>query len=288
MFEHIDTQEFWENTPIKQEMIETVELRKLRKLLRVNNDRILIFAGAGMSQESNLPLFSSRVQAHENTLKSLHPKDSNFNSRVLAHENTKVNTFNNLEHKTQKDVIDLFDSHTPHIGYTTLLRILRNKDYYIFTSNIDGYFLKAGFDCDRIIEIHGNVHYTQCPNGCPKIKPYEEDDTCEDCKVKMVPNVFTGGFHNFINKTSDIEKKMDDDINNYPGPQGYIIIEIGAGINIPVIRDYSEILVEDKGLRLVRINPEYWQIPVDILSINTARLPHSATIGIKVIENLLL
>lgn len=53
----------------------------------------------------------------------------------------------------------------PHEGYHILLRLLKQlnvNDYYIFTSNVDGLFVKAGFDQERVYEKQGSYKYLQC------------------------------------------------------------------------------------------------------------------------------
>ncbi len=37
---------------------------------------------------------------------------------------------------------------------------------FVFTSNVDGQFQKAGFDPESIHECHGSIHWLQCQNGC--------------------------------------------------------------------------------------------------------------------------
>ena len=32
-------------------------------------------------------------------------------------------------------------------------------------SNVDGHFQKAGFDPERVFEVHGNIHFWQCRRG---------------------------------------------------------------------------------------------------------------------------
>jgi len=236
--------DFWEFTPIKQSIIESVENLKLKKIHI--GKKLLIFAGSGMSQESGIPVF------HGSDLKG---------------------------GLSQKDGIELVNNHTPHQGYIDLLNFCEGKEYYVMTSNIDGYFAKAGFDPQRVVEVHGNVNYMQCPNGCAQIFNYKEGSRCEECYEYLVSNVMVSGFHNFISKTSFVEKNMDIDIST----DIWTIIEIGAGVLVPVIRDYSEILVEDKKFNLIRINPEHWQIPENILSKNTSRIPHKSILGIKIL-----
>lgn len=245
---------FWEYSPKPQVVIDSIEMRKL-KIIN-SYQKILIFAGAGMSQESNLPIFTD-------------------NKTLIDHSPNN-----------QKNLIDLFNSHEPHIGYTKLLNYctLKNKDYYIFTSNIDGYFTRTNFDKSKIIEIHGNIFNSQCPHNCTNdncILPFIENAKCKHCGELLVPNVFSGGFSHWIYKHQDIENKMNQDIKSQPSD--WLIIEIGAGINVPVIRDYSEILVEDYGMGLIRINPEHYQIPKELLSKKTIRIRYKATTGINIL-----
>ena len=37
---------------------------------------------------------------------------------------------------------------------------------FVFTSNVDGQFHKAGFDPQRIVECHGSIHHLQCVENC--------------------------------------------------------------------------------------------------------------------------
>ena len=36
------------------------------------------------------------------------------------------------------------------------------KDSFNFTSNIDGHWIKSGWDQSAIVECHGSIHYMQC------------------------------------------------------------------------------------------------------------------------------
>ena len=53
----------------------------------------------------------------------------------------------------------------PHQGYYHLLQSLQqqfNNNYFICTSNIDGFFAKSGFDPEKIYEVHGTIDNIQC------------------------------------------------------------------------------------------------------------------------------
>ena len=51
----------------------------------------------------------------------------------------------------------------PHDGFKILRQWTEDKQdhYFIFTSNVDGQFQKAGFDDLKIAECHGSIHYIQ-------------------------------------------------------------------------------------------------------------------------------
>ena len=55
--------------------------------------------------------------------------------------------------------LDLYRKTIPHEGFNKLLDIVKSKNdnYFIFTSNVDGQFQKAGFDENKITECHGST-----------------------------------------------------------------------------------------------------------------------------------
>src|SRR4051794_12822569 len=56
----------------------------------------------------------------------------------------------------------------PHAGYAILRRWAesRPRGWFVFTSNVDAHFYRAGFDADRIAEVHGSLEWSQCNEGC--------------------------------------------------------------------------------------------------------------------------
>lgn len=47
-----------------------------------------------------------------------------------------------------------------------LYELVKDKDYFVVTSNIDAHFTLAGFPTDRLFEIEGNCRNLQCSQGC--------------------------------------------------------------------------------------------------------------------------
>jgi NAD-dependent SIR2 family protein deacetylase len=54
----------------------------------------------------------------------------------------------------------------PNDGYSTLLDMVKNKDYFVLTSNVDACFERSGFEKTRIYTPQGEYTYLQCMTPC--------------------------------------------------------------------------------------------------------------------------
>ena len=54
----------------------------------------------------------------------------------------------------------------PKPVYDTLLRLIRGKDYFVITTNVDHCFQKAGFDKKRLFYTQGDYGLFQCSEPC--------------------------------------------------------------------------------------------------------------------------
>lgn len=54
----------------------------------------------------------------------------------------------------------------PKPVYETLLRLVRDKDYFVITTNVDHCFQKAGFDKKRLFYTQGDYGLFQCSGPC--------------------------------------------------------------------------------------------------------------------------
>jgi len=129
-------------------------------------DAVLITAGAGMGVNSGLPDF----RGNEGFWKA-YPviKDLGISFQNMA--NPKWFATNpSLAWAFYGHRLNLYRETTPHAGFKMLLDLVEKKsnDYFIYTSNVDGQFQKAGFSQDKIVEIHGSIHHFQCSNNCKK------------------------------------------------------------------------------------------------------------------------
>ena len=73
--------------------------------------------------------------------------------------------------------LQLYRSTKPHKGFQILKSWADSKSngYFVFTSNVDGHFQKAGFPEERVVECHGSINHMQCVDGSGDIWPCTEE-----------------------------------------------------------------------------------------------------------------
>ena len=126
-------------------------------------DAIVIAAGAGIGVDSGLPDFRGN-DGFWNAYPALAKAQINFtdiaNPRVF-HQQPEL-AWGFYGHR-----LDLYRKTVPHAGFGILKKWTdAKKGSWVFTSNVDGQFQKAGFAKDQIHECHGSIHYLQCVDEC--------------------------------------------------------------------------------------------------------------------------
>ena len=167
---------------------------------------------------------------------------------------------------------NLYRVTAPHDGFAMLRRWVEGKPQggFVFTSNVDDHFGRAGFDRDRIVEIHGSVEWRQCLAGCgPAIfaadgEPIDVDPEsfraaapfprCPGCAGLARPNILMFGDRSWLPDRTDAQLDRFNLWLNSLGTSRLVVVELGAGQAIPTVRNLAEQLVFELGATLVRIN----------------------------------
>ena len=241
-----------------------------------NADAILITAGAGMGVDSGLPDF----RGNEGFWKA-YPviKDLGIGFEDMANpqwfETNPALAWAFYGHR-----FNLYKDTVPHKGFKMLLDLVatKNDDYFVYTSNVDGQFQKAGFSEDKIVEVHGSIHHFQCCINCENEiwSAYNEDieidmdkfkalniPRCKYCDGTARPNILMFGDWSWNGSRTSQQK---DNFNTWlkalqKEKKKLAIIEIGAGTVIPTIRDLGEnIASHTQRNKLIRINPREFNI----------------------------
>ncbi|MEZ4483262.1 MAG: Sir2 family NAD-dependent protein deacetylase [Syntrophotaleaceae bacterium] len=181
----------------------------------------------------------------------------------------------------------LYRQTEPHRGFSLLRDWVARYSLkcFVVTSNVDGQFQKAGFEGEKILEVHGSIHHLQCSVPCcgqiwKNIETVPVDDAtmnalhyplCPYCGAVARPNILMFGDAAWIPERSERQRRrFEEFLDVSTGPP--TVIELGAGTTVPTIRHLSERLIHRYGATLIRINPREAQVPQGQISLEMGAL----------------
>ena len=245
-------------------LIESIDEKYQRAAKAIREaDGLLIAAGAGMGVDSGLPDFRGK-----NGFWKAYPALGKVN--IEFHRIASPEAFVSMPNRAwgfYGHRLKLYRDTVPHDGFH-LLREMDEKlqqGVFVYTSNVDGQFQKAGFPENKVCEIHGSIHYLQCLNHCSSTwsadKFHPEVDVeqcrltsplpvCPDCHELARPQIMMFNDWRFIMDRVEHQQRQFEAWNAQV--KNLVTIEIGAGTNLPSIRRFAEF--SNKGF-LIRINP---------------------------------
>lgn len=243
-------------------------------------DALLIGAGAGMGVDSGLPDF----RGPEGFWKAYPP----FRGRRFSDVSTPhwFRTDPALAWGFFGHRLNLYRAAVPHRGFDILRRWgdARPLGAFVFTSNVDGQFQKAGFSADIILEQHGSIHFLQCTRECGRplwpadavqvdvdeatIRSRSVLPSCPDCGAIARPNILMFGDGEWDpTRCAEQERRYADWLRRVQNRQ-VVAIELGAGLAIPTVR-YE---CADRSNVLIRINPREAATPSGGISLRLGAL----------------
>lgn len=140
--------------------------------------------------------------------------------------------------------------------YADLLELVKDKDYFVLTTNVDHQFQLAGFDKKRLFYTQGDYGLWQCSKPCHQ-KTYDNEETvckmfteqknmkipselipyCPVCGAPMTMNLRSDntfvqdeGWYTASNRYEDFIRRHKD--------LHILFLELGVGANTPVIIKY--------------------------------------------------
>ncbi len=243
-------------------------------------DALLIGAGAGMGVDSGLPDFRG-----DEGFWNAYPA---FKGRRFAEMSNPVwfsrdpeQAWGFFGHR-----INLYRNATPHPGFGILLEWARARPagYFVFTSNVDGHFQRAGFDEERVIECHGALSHLQCVTPCSRsiwsaervsvdvdmetVRSTSPMPRCEHCGGLARPNVLMFSDGRWIEDRSGLQESRYRQWLKTTKGLSLAIVEIGAGTAVPSVRYECESAFGS----LIRINPRDSQVPDNGISLRMGGL----------------
>lgn len=140
--------------------------------------------------------------------------------------------------------------------YKRLFELVKDKDYFVLTTNVDHQFQKAGFDKKRLFYTQGDYGLFQCSEPCHNAT-YDNEAAIRamvarqaDMKIpaELIPHCPVCGKPMTMNLRADdsfvqdegwyrASKRYSDFLRRHEG-QHILFLELGVGMNTPVIIKY--------------------------------------------------
>lgn len=236
---------------------------------------LLIGAGAGMGVDSGLPDFRG-TEGFWNAYPPYAKLGLDFvslaNPRWFASDPTLAWGF--YGHRR-----NLYRATQPHAGFAILRCWAERMKHgaFVFTSNVDGHFQRAGFAAERVYEVHGALDWMQCTAGCgagifraaasaltideATMRASGPLPACPACGKLARPNVLMFNDWQWESQRSDEQAQRLESWLAAVAGEPTVIVECGAGVAIPTVRRFCERLAETAAATLIRINMREPEVP---------------------------
>jgi NAD-dependent SIR2 family protein deacetylase len=251
-------------------------------------DALLIGAGAGMGVDSGLPDFRG-----DQGFWRAYPPYAKLGLSFVEMANPEwFSRDPALGWGFYGHRLGLYRATRPHDGFNILRKWgeRMSHGYFVFTSNVDGQFQRAGFHSDRIVEIHGAIDWLQCTAECgigiyecdpsnPRPVEVEEQTmravgslpSCPRCGSIARPNILMFGDWEWDGRrTDEQQQRMNRWLQEIRGAR-LAVVECGSGQAISTVRHFCEGASRRNGT-LIRINPREADVPSGQIGIDAGAL----------------
>ena len=226
-------------------------IQKLKEEIE-NSEYILIGAGAGLSTSAGFLYDGKRFE-------------DNFKDYIKKYGFTDMYSAGFYNFPTLEEYwayfslyvyINRFDIEENET-YLNLYNIVKNKNYFVITTNVDGRFADSKFDKDKIFAVQGDFSLFQCSKPCRQETFYNEKYIREMIKYKkemkipteLIPKCPYCGENMSMNLRADStfvqDKNWDKQKSKYENflknsdNSKILFLELGVGFNTPSIIKYN-------------------------------------------------
>ncbi|QIZ50511.1 NAD-dependent protein deacetylase of SIR2 family [Dickeya zeae] len=255
-------------------------LQRIRNLL-ASCDAILIGAGAGLTASAGIDYLDEK--AFSRYFQGWVNKGFTAQYELMGYRNW-----------TQLEKWGYYKTHLSYVYYSqpfnqlyrALYQLVKNKDYFVMTSNVDGHFYKNGFDRSKLYAPQGDYGLIQCTKPCSQdvwdIKPFLDRmepyfdkkqqiltstkgvPKCPHCGSDMFVHVRVD--NSFIDEIHVSERQKLLDWLEGANKKNLLIFDLGSGFNTPmVIRIPMERITQAlPNSTLVRINSHHVETSLEL------------------------
>ncbi|MGL4789921.1 MAG: SIR2 family NAD-dependent protein deacylase [Anaerotignaceae bacterium] len=223
---------------------------KIKKALD-NAEAIVIGAGAGLSTSAGFEYAGQRFQ---NTFADFEEK-YNFHDMYSGGFYPFATPQEHWGYWSRFININRYEE-PPKPIYSNLLELVKDKDYFVITTNVDHCFQKAGFDKKRLFYTQGDYGLFQCSVPCEQ-KTYDNEEIIKDmvamqqnrkipssllpkcpvCGKPMTMNLRADNKFVQDNGWHEAAERYDLFLRKHQ-PMKIVYLELGVGYNTPSIIKY--------------------------------------------------
>ena len=224
-------------------------IQKLKKAL-AGCDAVVIGAGAGLSTSAGFVYSGERFEKYFSDFEKKYGFKDMYSGGFYPYQ-TKEEFW---AYWSRYIFVNRYTD-APKPVYNELFELVKDKDYFVITTNVDHCFQKAGFDKKRLFYTQGDYGLFQCSVPCHN-KTYENEEIIrrmveeqKDMRIptELIPKCPVCGKPMTMNLRSD--DKFVEDEGWHEAAARYesflrtrkgmvLFLELGVGYNTPVIIKY--------------------------------------------------
>ena len=244
-------------------------MKKVKELIE-EADAILIGAGIGLSISAGIRYTKDNFKENFPELAEKYGIDNMYDSSYY-HFNTEEERWTYWA----KHINYIYNNEATDL-YKKLYNIVKDKNYFVITTNADGQFIKSGFNKEKVFEVNGTLSKMQCAVGCHDtlydVLPALDNilkkgnlPKCPICEGRMEVNLRKDAFFVEDDNWVNMQKKYQNFVNENKDKK-LLLIELGVGYNTPnIIRYPFEGLTYNlRYTNLIRVNNKYPDVPYEI------------------------
>lgn len=226
------------------------DIKRIKKEIETA-DAVLIGAGAGMSASAGLTYSGERFYRYFNDFHEKYGINDIYSGGFYPYD-TPEEYWAWWSRHVYYNRYDL----APGQPYVELLRLVKDKEYFVLTTNVDHQFQLAGFVKKRLFYTQGDYGLWQCSNACHN-KTYDNENTIRKMVAEqknmripagLIPKCPVCGAPMAMNLRSDSTFVQDQ--GWYEAAERYmrflhrckdlhvLLLELGVGANTPTIIKY--------------------------------------------------
>lgn len=225
----------------------SAEITRLKDALKAA-DAVLIGAGAGLSTAAGFTYTGERFEKYFSDFTKKYGFTDMYSGGFYPFETPEEH----WAYWSRYIYINRY-ADTDNGVYKKLFELVKDKDYFVLTTNVDHQFQKAGFDKKRLFYTQGDYGLFQCSEPCHNetydnekiiLKMFAEQENMR-VPAELVPKCSKCGKPMTMNLRADDKFVQDegwykaaeryDDFVRTRGNTKILLLEFGVGYNTPVI-----------------------------------------------------